>query len=672
MLLHLVCVIVLWLILVYCRAEQQPPNEVTFVSDDYAMCINSKKSNLIQISLMPKIIDNLLLERFEALPRVRVLDAANPADRLTMQTSICLFTHGQVEDFVKPGDHLWGVGVESLSDKLREVMSSLHIHEITGYLSQQHVGTGNGTVVGGDPLALVSFLPRDPNSIGQSCSRNISRCEYTMCALPHGHKENVFSKFKVRKRKPSSIGLKPSLAIHLDEMPISTLLRCEAALCTSPHCVIVAAAMGLPPEKIINVARNYLQFPLNDHLSSLLGRHSVSRLQSIEWFSRTVDLKYNAVKPSQVHDNVVRLRSSFPYHLFKPTLRTTYVFLDHGDVAYHGEVFYSVALLVVNKLRSRSSADDLRVVFLISESFGEKSGLRAFWSKYVSSHELPAVVRWVPMDDYYQAIVKRQGCGRDSTVAAHLHYDLRVIVTSTSSNKKFMTCTLPYANNTRHIFVIHRPQSPLQRPAALYWNNSYVASQSMANIRCIPPERLFTPSVMPIAPTPPDCSKRPVAIVQGGIATRRVVTELIWLLKHTPTINITIRILSRQDLPSVLPADDDRIDFRKQLTMTEFHEAFLGAAFIMPLIFPGVNATESYLQGHPTSSVAYGLHFRLRFIGHHIVHTAYAAEMKGRLNYWHKGTVTEFISCVTTALADLKKWCAHTQGLESTWPTYNA
>ncbi|CAE7843458.1 unnamed protein product, partial [Symbiodinium microadriaticum] len=362
--------------------------------------------------------------------------------------------------------------------------------------------------------------------------------------------------------------------------------------------------MGINSKRIINVAKTDHAM-LNDHLTSLLGQRSISKLEGFQWFAKSADLKFHSVTIDKIKANEQKLRSTFPFHLFKATINTLRVFLDHGGMDFHGEVFFSVASLIMKKIRGNPDTANRQVVFLISEWFGEASGLRVFWSKYVTKNSLPAEIRWVPMQNYYEQIVQRYSCGKDSTTAANLHYDLRVIVTSIASTTNFLKCASPYANNSRYIFVIHRPHNPLQRVAALYWNNSYVASQSTANLQHIPLDRLFTPSLMPIGSTPPRCSERPVAIIQGGIATRRILTELLWLLDHIPVINITIRILSLEKLPNAISVDDDRIDFRQKLAMTEFHESFQGAAFILPLIFPGGNATASYLQGHPTSSIAY-------------------------------------------------------------------
>ena len=54
------------------------------------------------------------------------------------------------------------------------------------------------------------------------------------------------------------------------------------------------------------------------------------------------------------------------------------IFLDHGDVRYHAEVFYAVAVLLTKRIYP-----NWKMIFLIERDFAYHSGLFAFWEKHV-------------------------------------------------------------------------------------------------------------------------------------------------------------------------------------------------------------------------------------------------------------------------------------------------
>lgn len=56
------------------------------------------------------------------------------------------------------------------------------------------------------------------------------------------------------------------------------------------------------------------------------------------------------------------------------------IFLDHGDQVYHGEVFYSIAVLMTTR-----HWPGLNLTFLVHRDFAMSSGLLDFWEKH--SHE---------------------------------------------------------------------------------------------------------------------------------------------------------------------------------------------------------------------------------------------------------------------------------------------
>ena len=76
------------------------------------------------------------------------------------------------------------------------------------------------------------------------------------------------------------------------------------------------------------------------------------------------------------------------------------------------------------------------------------------------------------------------------------------------------------------------------------------------------------------------------------------------------------------------------MNYVRQANVTAFHESFLGAAFILPLIpSAGEGDPLGYLHNHPTSSIAYAVHFGLRIVGHRDVQDAYSFVLQG---YYHR------------------------------------
>jgi hypothetical protein len=188
-----------------------------------------------------------------------------------------------------------------------------------------------------------------------------------------------------------------------------------------------------------------------------------------------------------------------------------------------------------------------------------------------------------------------------------------------------------------------------------HWKNVYLATKSIyVRNNSV---NMFTPSVMPIRPINPDCNHAPIAIVQGSLE-RRWLDEIVSILNSKE--DIKIRLLTRSDRRRYSWSIDKRCDFQHSLNMTRYHEAFLGAAFILPLIAPKNThfaKSQSYYQGHPTSTIAYALNFGLRVIGHQDIHEAYQTDLNNSQGYWHNGSRESVINAVHNALIDFKEWC---------------
>ena len=83
--------------------------------------------------------------------------------------------------------------------------------------------------------------------------------------------------------------------------------------------------------------------------------------------------------------------------------------------------------------------------------------------------------------------------------------------------------------------------------------------------------------------------------------------------------------------------EDERVEHLFKEDMIGFHEAFSDAAFILPLVHPSRDS-QRYLSGHPTSSVAYGAHFKLGVVAHSRFIDEYEHDLKPLKKYGHNGT----------------------------------
>jgi hypothetical protein len=620
-------------------------------NEKVAVCNSAHdKNDVIRNAIMPRIVNNLLEDYHVDMSQVYITDISTSQSRNIK----CLITHGKLND-LKSGDHAWGIGITNSNKKLSVDPSLLHLHAIRGYKTRNQLGLRDGFALG-DPLILSGLLLKNSNSIDNAHCETRDKCRYNICNVAKAINDTTFSNVKIRSRRGDKKEATSSFTFFADQMPLEALLQCRVLACSSASCTVLGTALGFPARCLLNLYHPERDVQVADFMTSMLGP-----------YGETLDMKI--INKDILQKSQAALLKSFPHQLF-PKQRTFRVFLDHGGLPYHSEVFFSVATLVMrihNRTAAKAAArgeKSVTVMFLISHSFAMKSGLKVFWERYQAGRTLGAELKWVDLDSYYKPIMDNEGvCGSDEATKATLQYDLRVVVTIPASRARMIkTCFTPYANRSDHMIVIHRPHQPEHRQVATEWNNSFIATQASAIGKFISAERLFTPSLMPIPPAPPDCSSaRPVVMVQGAVATKRVRTELLWLLAPKYDFNVTVRILTRQDPPLDLLEymADERMEYRMGLDMVGFHEAFLGAAFILPLIMPGnLTITKSYVNGHPTSSIAYGMHFQLRFISHRIVYKAYKVEMLGRTSYWHDGSETDFVASVRSALSDYSAWCS--------------
>eukprot|EP01035_Chromulina_nebulosa_P028360 gene28360-37422_t len=329
------------------------------------------------------------------------------------------------------------------------------------------------------------------------------------------------------------------------------------------------------------------------------------------------------------------------------------MFLDHDGYDYHGEVFYPAANLVSEFYRPLQPA--VSIVFLVTAAFANHSGIDELWHRYaVTSGNIPQFSYEIIDVPEYSPVSSWRDCSDESSMRLRMKYHLRVIVTL----PKLYNCMVPFANDSTHLMIIHHLDPPSSIThwhwKLVGWSNVYIAS----NLREVAKltDRHFTPSLLPLPRGSPVHDSVPVFIVQGDLL-RRDITELEWLLTERPALNISVRILTRSALPPVLSdMNDSRIDYRNNLNTTEFHEAFIGAHFMLPLIGIGHNVTSRYLHLHPTSSIAFGVHFRLHFVMHEAVFHAYEEDLQGGPTlYLHDGSQEQAIIQFHRAISDFKK-----------------
>lgn len=198
----------------------------------------------------------------------------------------------------------------------------------------------------------------------------------------------------------------------------------------------------------------------------------------------------------------------------------------------------------------------------------------------------------------------------------------------------------------------------------LTWDNSFLAGElaSVSRRGLVPSHRTFTPSFMPIAARHPHpssdltissfadknnklvhlslaCSAStgtssgknilpmlvpvPIAIIQGSLSSRRDLSELLAVLQAAGS-DMHIKILTRHDpIDTWLRHSRWHVEWLQDLNMTAYHEAFQEASFLIAGMNPITH--PDYFRGHPSSNIAYAVHYGLQIIGHQAIRAEYLA-----------------------------------------------
>jgi len=188
-----------------------------------------------------------------------------------------------------------------------------------------------------------------------------------------------------------------------------------------------------------------------------------------------------------------------------------------------------------------------------------------------------------------------------------------------------------YASHPRVLIILHNPMllddyvELLRKPSVWVANNGRRV--------CELTSQHFSPIEQPTPKAAPLCSRPPVYVVQGALV-RRSVKTLLTILKSDALKNRRFVIRHIGKLPPAnhnisiggIPASV----WRKELGTSHHFEfpahgeefttvctakrVLESAAFMLPLVSP--KETSGYFHGKATSSVAYGVHYRQRFVGH--------------------------------------------------------
>jgi hypothetical protein len=296
-------------------------------------------------------------------------------------------------------------------------------------------------------------------------------------------------------------------------------------------------------------------------------------------------------------------------------------------------------------------------------------------------------------------------------------FDARVVVTTPLGGKENMFC--PLKNNPKYVFIVHHAESTHNATAdcnnvngdIVYWNNSYVAGE-LAYLRSKHLNNLFTPSQMSISPYPKIVSRNgssslaagttllnttlrsratpqshsnmstsvninsayrnpvfcsdgnvPVVIVQGEISARRRDLSELQTILETGGLDIYVKVLTRsRPRLSWVKRETWRGQWIQHANMTNYHKAFQGAAFLLAGMNPNVERQKYYFMGHPSSNIAYALHFGLQIIGHEAIPKEYLAlntpfsggEPAG---FWHNGSKSSIVNATVEAICAWRRRC---------------
>ena len=159
-----------------------------------------------------------------------------------------------------------------------------------------------------------------------------------------------------------------------------------------------------------------------------------------------------------------------------------------------------------------------------------------------------------------------------------------------------------YKNNIKYLFICHTIDDCYND-----WNNVYYHTPLA--------KRYFIPDFFPFYDKKVSKSIPKVYLIQGSInIKRRNYKCLVDILEKYKNDNFKIRILGKgKELP-YLNKFKDKIEFLNNKNFIEYHKFFNDASYILPLIDESYK--HEYFSKKYTSSISYGLGYKLPFIAH--------------------------------------------------------
>lgn len=124
----------------------------------------------------------------------------------------------------------------------------------------------------------------------------------------------------------------------------------------------------------------------------------------------------------------------------------------------------------------------------------------------------------------------------------------------------------------------------------------------------IAPKNVITANIMPYADHMKP-SNIPIYIVQGA-SGRRNMNLLDKILSTTHEKNFILKLVGRNELPSVLMKHKEKIILKQNLNFIDYHKEFLDAYCILPLI--SIKSHKQYYNKKLTSTINYASGYNLK------------------------------------------------------------
>jgi hypothetical protein len=324
------------------------------------------------------------------------------------------------------------------------------------------------------------------------------------------------------------------------------------------------------------------------------------------------------------------------------------VFLDHNDFVGHAEVAFSVATAIMMKYNEVTNFH-----WIFHDKFVKFRKYDEYLKKYAANNSIISPFNYSLRSEYSTLFQKDENgiLTFNDSLRSLFHYDIRVLLTV---HPPLVTSEYNVLEDDEH-FVLVTHHMEMKSPIYMWQNVLCLSNSRAAQKRC---SWTLTPSYMPIPIQLPNYCEPPVFIIQGALE-RRFVKELEYILEIQPHLNITVKILSNQSpVPNVIKGDS-RVFLGEFRDTIHYMEALWGASILLPLIHPAHDRWTKYLSGHPTSTIAYSIHFQIPMIAHFAVKEEYFDDLTNANVpcYEHDGTKASIQQAAKKAYQEIRSKC---------------